>query len=78
MNMMISYQELVRTFPSLNAQFFTEEELQELDPLLRREVIFGMQDKARIKRRINYASLVANGFYSFQKIKGLMKQGKEI
>lgn len=67
-----------RNKASLNAQFFTEDELQELDPLLRREVIFGMQDKARIKRRINYASLVANGYYSFQKIKGLMKQGKEI
>ncbi|MCT9846161.1 hypothetical protein N7563_19040 [Leclercia adecarboxylata ATCC 23216 = NBRC 102595] len=67
-----------RNKASLNAQFFTEEELQELDPLLRREVIFGMQDKARIQRRINYASLVANGFYNFKKIKGLMKQGKEI
>lgn len=67
-----------RNKASLNAQFFTEEELQELDPLLRREVIFGMQDKVRIKRRINHASLVANGFYSFQKIKGLIKQGKEI
>lgn len=67
-----------RNKSSLNAQFFTEEELEGLDPLLRREVIFGMQDKARIKRRINYASLVANGFYSFNKIKGLMKQGKEI
>lgn len=67
-----------RNKASLNAQVFTEEELLELDPSLRREVIYGMQDKARIKRRINYASLVANGFYSFHKMKGLMKQGKEI
>jgi hypothetical protein len=67
-----------RNKASLNAQFFTEEELEGLEPSLRREVIFGMQDKARVRRRINHASLVSNGYYTFQKVKGLLKQGRDI
>lgn len=62
----------------LNAKYFTEKELLAFDDDFRREVIYSMQDKVRVKRRINYAYLVAGGYYTFGKMKSLVKQGKDV